>query len=81
MRGTELEPPGVWREPHAGVFLILGRMADRAVVFIDGDNWYHSFCDSRIDSQVFRELQRITRDHRLATGCPRIWFDDCYCLL
>ena len=41
---SSLYTPGVWRKPHAGVlFSPHGEsMSGRAIVFIDGNNWYHS---------------------------------------
>jgi uncharacterized LabA/DUF88 family protein len=41
--GQGLYAPGVWLQPHAGVLVSdIPGMVDRAVVFVDGNNWYHS---------------------------------------
>jgi uncharacterized LabA/DUF88 family protein len=34
-------PPGVWLSHTPGFFFWVGAVAERAVLFIDGNNWYH----------------------------------------
>lgn len=40
--GASFLSPPVSGQPHAGVFLQKELMSDRAILFIDGNNWYHS---------------------------------------
>lgn len=49
LKGTYYLSPPVSGQPHAGVFVLEGRdMPDRAVLFIDGNNWYHSLKENGI---------------------------------
>jgi hypothetical protein len=44
--------------PHAGVFFA-SYMADRAVVFVDGNNWFHALCEAGVEDRARLDYKKI----------------------
>jgi len=51
-------------------------MADGAIVFIDGDNWYHSIRDAGVEDLGRQDYGKISRK---LLG-PRDWVDTRHCI-
>lgn len=69
-RGRGLYPPSVWVSPtHWGFFIWGVPMPDRAVLFVDGNNWYHALKDGGV-----RDQARLNHAAIAAKLCgPRDW--------
>ena len=65
---TGPNPPGVWLTPHAGLFLERA-MPDRAVLFIDGNNWFHGL--DRMGEAGQKRLDYAKLSQKLVA--PRTW--------
>lgn len=66
LRGPRIHPPGVWLTPHAGVFRA---PPDRAVLFIDGNDWYHALRKIGLDDLGRLDYAAVSRK---LVG-PRTW--------
>lgn len=60
--------------PHAGVFVWKEKLSDRAIVFIDGNNFYHSLKDNRVSNMWDLSYSKISLKLLLKPE----WFTDCY---
>ena len=49
-------------------------MADRAIIFIDGNNWYHALCDVGVQDRARLDYKRISEK---LLG-PREWVETRY---
>lgn len=59
-------PPGVWLRHTPGFFYLSSprkeqHMPDRAVIFIDGNNWYHSLRNAGVDDLALLNYAKISR--------------------
>src|SRR5438309_1254711 len=78
LRGSgALTPPvsGFLWEPHAGVFFGARPMSEspRALVFIDGNNWFHSLQDLQIEHRGDLDYAKISRKIVGADTGGRTW--------
>ena len=54
-----LTPPVSGASHTPGFFLRVNRLADRAVVFIDGNNWYHALCRVKVGHLARLDYRKI----------------------
>ena len=62
-RGTSPTGAGLLTPPVSGTRHTPGffyAMADRAIVFIDGNNWYHALCQVGIEHRAQLDYKRIS---------------------
>jgi uncharacterized LabA/DUF88 family protein len=71
--GYPVNPPGVWIKPHAGVFFAMSE-SDRAVIFIDGNNWFHALCAVGVQDRARLDYRKISQK---LLG-PRTWIGTRY---
>jgi len=69
--GSSVNPPGVWRTSHAGVFFAV---QDRAILFIDGNNWFHGLQHAGVTDRARLDYRKISEK---LIG-PRLWIGTRY---
>lgn len=74
LTGKKLLSPPVSGYPHAGVFIWKEKLSDRAIVFIDGNNFYHSLKDKRVSNIWDLSYSKIS----LKLLGPRDWIGTRY---
>jgi len=70
---SSIYAPGVWRKPHTGVLRFIperATMTARAVVFIDGNNWYHGLRSLGLTDLGRLDYAKISRK---LVGRSRAW--------
>ncbi len=60
-QGTETLSPRGLALPHPGVFFEGGELSNRAVLFIDGNNWYHGMKSSQVNNLAALDYAKISK--------------------
>jgi uncharacterized LabA/DUF88 family protein len=59
LRDWSVNPPGVWR-CHTPGFFYRQIVTDRAVVFVDGNNWFHALCNAGVADRGRLDYRKIS---------------------
>lgn len=68
-RSRSLNSPGVWPRHTPGFLFWQVTVVDRAVVFIDGNNWFHGLCRVGVEDRGRLDYKKISEK----LVAPREW--------